>query len=328
METFPEVTDWWSFNELGIKAFQQCREVYPTDISVPEGSPLSSRVYAAGINTRNMLVAHCRLQQEAAKKCPDNNVGVTHQWLKFDTETGNWLEKTVAYFFTKFAFTPVYQFFKEGQFSFEFPFMANIQFEVTPDEFEKNDHFLKGGLGAQLYPAPMLKMGLNHGHTYPGLPSAVHNFPFFTFGSTCEPGGTVMRFGPRWNSKAMKEFLDDAFALTKKVFITETGSDANVWEDGDSDFNQNDAAQAEYLKELIGEIHHYVATTGREIQGIYVWSDLRRQMEWENGKAVLLGVIETIIDEFRRMIGYEDTEASAYLAEVYRAAEQEAAEAL
>lgn len=314
MELFPEVKDWWSFNELGVKAFQQTREVYPTDL--PEGSSLSKRVHAAGIATRNMLIAHCKLHQAVAILHPDKKIGVTHQWLKFDTATGNPLEKLFAYIFTKFGFTPVYQFFKDGKYSFEFPFMANIQFEIPKEEFEANGHFLMR-LGVQAYPKPMMKMGLNHGETYPGLSSVVKNLPFFTFGSTAEPGGVVMRFGPRWKAERMDEILDEAFDLTDQVYITEYGSDANIQKWGDSGFAFNDAAQAAYLKLLTERIQNYSARTFREIKGIFCWSDLRHQMEWENGFECRLAVLDPILDEKRRMTGWHSTSASRYLAGVY-----------
>ena len=314
MELFPEVKDWWSFNELGVKAFQQTREVYPTDL--PEGSSLSDRVHAAGIATRNMLIAHCKLHSEVAKLHPDKKVGVTHQWLKFDMASGNWLERLFAYTFTKFGFTPVYQFFKEGRYSFEFPFMANIQFEIPKEEFDQNDHFLMR-LGVQAYPKPMVKMGLNHGETYPGLPASVKNLLFFTFGSTAEPGGTVMRFGPRWRAEGMDECLDEAFALTDQVFITEYGSDAAVHHWGKPGFEFDDAAQALYLELLTEQIRCYSAKTLREVKGIFCWSDLRRQMEWENGHACRLAIIEPIVDENRQMIDWKPTPASDYLAKAY-----------
>lgn len=315
MDLFPEVKDWWSFNELGVKAFQQAREVYPTD--VPEGSSLPTRVRAAGIATRNMLIAHCKLHQKVNERFPGNQVGVTHQWLKFDTESGNWLERLIAYFFTKFGFTPIYQFFKEGRYSFAFPFMANIQFEIPKGEFDENDHFLMR-LGVQAYPKPMVKAGLNHGEVYPGLASAIKNLPLFSFGSTCEPEGTVMRFGPRWNAKAIREFLDDAFALTKNVYITEFGSDARVHKWGSPGFEKDDVAQAKYLKQLIEEIQGYTETSGREIKGIFAWSDLRRQLEWENGFECVLGQLEAIVDEKRRLVGWTKTPASEVLKEAYQ----------
>jgi beta-glucosidase/6-phospho-beta-glucosidase/beta-galactosidase len=316
MKTFPEVKDWWSFNELGVKAFQQAREVYPTDL--PEGSSLSSRVHAAGMATGHMLIAHCQLHESVRRLHPDKKVGVTHQWLKFDTASGNFLEKIVAYFFTKFGFTPVYRFFKEGKYSFEFPFMANIQFEIPKEEFEAEGHFLQR-LGVQAYPKPMVKMGLNHGETYPGLPEAIRNFRFFSFGSTCEPGGTVMRFGPRWRAEAMDEFLDDAFELTDEVFVTEYGSDARVHKWGRDGFELDDEAQALYLKQLTERIRDYCTRTFREIKGMFCWSDLRRQLEWENGHECRLGLLNAVIDdESRRLIGVLETPASQYLKEAYR----------
>jgi hypothetical protein len=321
MDLFPEVKDWWSFNELGVKAFQQTREVYPTD--VPEGSSLSTRVHAAGIATRNMLIAHCKLHQAVARLHPDKKVGVTHQWLKFDTATGNWLERIVASIFTKFGFTPVYQFFKEGRFSFEVPLMAHIQFEIPKEAFEKNGHFLMR-LGVQAYPMAMLKIGLNQGKTYPGLPSAIQNFRFFTFGSTCEPGGTVMRFGPRWRAEDMDEILDDAFLLTKEVYITEYGSDAMVHHWGKPGFELDRAAQKEYLQKLTERIRDYSARTFREIKGIFCWSDLDPQMEWENGLDCRLAMIEAIVDSERHLTGFQPTPASQYLREMYGEQENKA----
>lgn len=314
MELFPEVKDWWSFNELGVKAFQQTREVYPTD--VPEGSPLSKRVHAAGISTRNMLIAHCQLHQKVLERFPDRKLGVTHQWLKFDTAKGNWLERTIAYLFTKFGFSPVYQFFKNGRFSFEFPFMANIQFEIPKPEFEANGHFLMR-LGVQAYPQAMVKMGLNHGQTYPGLPSAINNLPFFSFGSTCEPGGTIMRFGPRWKAEAMDQILDEAFDLTDQVYITEYGSDARIQKWGQKEFNLDNEAQANYLQQLTDRIRDYCSKTLREIKGIFCWSDLRRQMEWENGFDCQLGLIDPVVNKHRQIIGWNPTPAANYIKQVF-----------
>jgi beta-glucosidase/6-phospho-beta-glucosidase/beta-galactosidase len=311
MELFPNVKDWWSFNELGVKAFQQAREVYPTDLN--EGSSLSERVHAAGIATRNMLIAHCKLHEAAARLHPDKKVGVTHQWLKFDTASGNLLERLFSYYFTKFAFTPIYQFFKEGRYSFEFPFMANIRFEIPKAEFEKNGHFLMR-LGVQAYPQPMIKMGLNHNQTYPGL---VQNLPLFTFGSTAEPGGTVMRFGPRWRAEAIDKILDEAFTLTDQIYITEYGSDANVHKWGRPRFELDDEAQANYLRQLTEKIRNYSARTRREIKGLFCWSDLRRQMEWENGHECRLGILDPVVDKNRKMTGWHPTPASQYLADVY-----------
>lgn len=319
MELFPDVKDWWSFNELGVKAFQQTREVYPTDL--PEGSSLSKRVHAAGIATRNMLIAHCKLHAKVAQLHPDKKLGVTHQWLKFDMASGNWLEKLFRYFFEKFGFQPVYGFFKDGRYTFEFPFMANIHFEIPKEEFDANNHFLMR-LGVQAYPKAMVKMGLNYGQKHPCVPGSFQN-SMFTFGSSCESGGSVMRFGPRWKAEGMDEILDEAFALTDQIYITEYGSDARVYQWGRPGFEFNDAAQADYLKQLTERIENYSTRHRREIKGIFCWSDLRRQMEWENGLECRLATITPVIDKNRRMTGWHPTPASQYLAGVYRQEEQQ-----
>jgi beta-glucosidase/6-phospho-beta-glucosidase/beta-galactosidase len=319
MELFPNVKDWWSFNELGVKAFQQSREAFPTDL--PEGSSLSKRVHAAGVAIRNMLIAHCKLHTQVAQLHPDKKVGVTHQWLKFDTASGNVIEKLFSYYFEKFGFQSVYGFFKDGRYSFEFPFMANIHFEIPKEQFNANGHFLMR-LGVQAYPKAMVKMGLNHGQKHPCAPGSFQN-SMFTFGSSCEPGGTVMRLGPRWKAEAIDEILDEAFALTDQVFITEYGSDARVYQWGKSGFEFNDVAQADYLKKLTERIQNYSARYRREIKGIFCWSDLSRQIEWENGLECRFGTIDRVVDRNRRMIGWNPTPASQYLARVYRQEQQQ-----
>jgi beta-glucosidase/6-phospho-beta-glucosidase/beta-galactosidase len=317
MELFPEVKDWWSFNELGVKAFQQTREVYPTD--VPKGSSLSKRVHAAGIATRNMLIAHCKLHMQVASKYPDKKLGVTHQWLKFDMATGNVMEKLFRYFFEKFGFYPVYNFLKDGKFSFEFPFMANIQFEIPKEEFEANGKFLMQ-LGVQAYPKAMVKMGLNQEPKPPcGHGSAQTSTS--TFGSSCEPGGSIMRFGPRWKAEAMDEILDEAFAITDNVSITEYGSDANVWQSGKPGFAFNDQAQASYLQKLTERVQQYCTKHCKKIGALFCWSDLRRQLEWENGHECKLATIDAIVDKTRRLTGWKETPASKYLASVFKTVE-------
>ncbi len=313
MYLFPEVKDWWSFNELGVKAFQQTREVYPTDVS--EGSSLSKRVYAAGIATRNMLIAHCKLTQADARLHPDKIVGVTHQWMKFDMATGNVLERLFRYFFEKFGFYPVYGFFQKGHFSFQFPFMANIQFEIPQEEFEANRHFLTR-LGVQAYPKSMIKMGMNHGQQYPCAPGSFQN-SMFTFGTVCEEGGTLMRFGPRWKAEAIDEILDEAYDLTDEVSITEYGSDARVSQWDGEGFELNERAQANNLQQLTERIKNYVLTRGRTLKGIFAWSDLTQQMEWENGQECQLALIHPVRNELRQLVDWISTLGSSYLAQGY-----------
>ncbi len=126
-----------------------------------------------------------------------------------------------------------------------------------------------------------------------------------------------MRFGPRWKAEAMDEILDDAFALTDQVFITEYGSDAKVHKWGKPGFELDDAAQVNYLRQLTERIRNYSVRTFREIKGIFCWSDLRRQMEWENGFDCKLAIVKPVLNKNRRMINWNETPASQYLASVY-----------
>ena len=126
-----------------------------------------------------------------------------------------------------------------------------------------------------------------------------------------------MRFGPRWKAEAMDKILDEAFALTNQVYITEYGSDSRIQKWGRTGFERDDQAQANYLQQLTEQVRDYSARTFREIKGIFCWSDLRRQMEWENGFECKLAIVEPIVDKNRLMTGWIQTPASRYLAKVY-----------
>lgn len=132
------------------------------------------------------------------------------------------------------------------------------------------------------------------------------------------PGGTVMRLGSRWCAESMDEILDEAFALTDQIYITEYGSDARVFQWGKLGFEFHDEAQADYLKQLTERIQNYSIQHRREIKGMFCWSDLRRQMEWENGFECRMALIDPIVDANRRLVGWRDTPASSYLAEAYQ----------
>ena len=312
-ELFPEVQDFWSFNELGIKAFQQLREVYPVDVA--KKSSICLKMQAAGTATVNMLIAHCKLHQKIKALYPEKKLGLTHQWLKFDTASGNFLEKLIVYYLEKIAFYPVYNFFKDGKYSFEIPFMANIQFEIPKQEFESNDHFLMR-LGVQAYPKPLLKMGTNSGPNFTAAEGSYQN-SMFTFGSCCEKTSAIMRFGPRWNAAAIDEILDEAFKISQEIFITEYGSDACIQKGNAKKFVFDDDAQADYLEKLTERIKNYCYQNDKNIQGLFCWSDLRRQMEWENGLSCRLGLVDAFVDKDRKLVNWKKSKASTYLTSVF-----------
>ncbi len=309
--TFPKVDHWWSFNEIAIKAFQQARKAFPPNIA--ENSSFSQRVHAAGIVTRNMLLTHCLLHQKVAKQYPAKTLGITHQWLKFETANNNWLERLVAHYFTRFAFTPVYDFFKTGHYRFQFPFVANIQFIISPETFKAHNHFLMH-LGVQAYPKPLIKMGRNNGKPYPGLPSAIKNFPFFSFGASCNPEGHVTSLGPCGDEpEAIYRYLDEAFALTPRVSITEFGHDANIQKWGSAHFAVNRPLQAAYIERFIDAVKRYCTTREVKLDSIFAWSDLSR-LEWERGvDECKLALVEPTLNENRQLIDWTLTTAANYL---------------
>lgn len=126
-----------------------------------------------------------------------------------------------------------------------------------------------------------------------------------------------MRFGPRWKSSAMDEILDEAFKISDQIFITEYGSDASIQKNGSNQFVFDDVAQQKYLQELTERIENYCKQNKKQIQGIFCWSDLRRQMEWENGFVCRLALVDAFVDENRKFISWKKTQASQYLASIY-----------
>lgn len=319
LTAFPEVEEWWSFNELGVKAFQQCfREVYPTDI--PEGSFFPSRADAAGKAMEAMLMAHCRLHEWIRKQQLPVIVGVTHQWLQSSLASGNFLERTVNAFLEAIAFWPVYGFLLSGRFSYQLPLLVNRHFVVAPEVWKRLDHCFDE-VGVQAYPGPYLKFGWNGGEAYPGIPGKIHNIGPLTFGATCPPGGTFMRFGPAQDAKRIHEILDEAFALGKPVVITEFGSDSTVMPWGSTKFQRDRESQARFLRELFQEIGRYCEAKEKSLSGIFVWSDLSRQLEWENGHECGLGILEQVLDEESRLVSIVLTPAGRVVQEEFAVSE-------
>jgi hypothetical protein len=82
-------------------------------------------------------------------------------------------------------------------------------------------------------------------------------------------------------------------------------------------FQLHDTAQADYLRQLTEKIRDYSARIRREIKGIFCWSDLRRQLEWENGHECRLAILDPVVDKNRKMTGWKESPASQYLAANY-----------
>ena len=103
-------------------------------------------------------------------------------------------------------------------------------------------------------------------------------------------------------STMQDEFLDEAFALTDEVYVTEYGVDAKVCRGENEGFALDEEDQADYLNELTQRIREYSIRMGREIKGIFCWSDLRRQLEWENGLESQLGILDPIVNVDRQVM--------------------------
>lgn len=293
MEKFPEVTNWMPFNEINVDAFQKCvRGVYPPG---REGD-----IDGAGKMMRNMLIAHCKIYQEAKAKWPDLQIGSTHQWLNFEPLEGNPLEKAICYFLSKITHYAVYNFFKTGHFSLEMPTKANVQFSIPSDEFKKNKGF-SDFMGVQFYGYPRLKAGFNGGHDYPGY--KVTNLKWgklgLSFGSTCNEGGKMMSFGPSFYPESLEKCLDEATALNKPIVISETGCDAKIQKWGDKEFKVDNETQKNYFQRIFPILKKFQSN----LKAFFTWTFVRGHLEWDRGDFPILGV--------------QNSPAAAFLKDVY-----------
>ena len=309
MEIFEEeVTYWMPFNEINVDAFQKyCRGVYP---------PGRVRALAAaGRAMRAMLIAHCMIYKEAKKRWPEKRIGSTHQWLRFEPLSGNILERAVCYFLSKITHFACYDFFRTGHFSLQVPFLANVQFSISGEEFKEHQGF-SDFIGVQFYGLPRFKAGLNGGQPYPGY--KIINFGPFTIGSTCPPGGVVQSFGPGFYPESLEQCLLEAKKITdpfpgKKIVITETGCDARVWKFGEKTWEVDPLVQQEYFEKILPILSKFREDLG----GVFFWT-LADGQEWERGDWPMLNLGKMHRDEEGRIIRYEPSPAADFISAIFR----------
>ncbi len=278
MRQFPEVNYWITFNEPNVYAFQTyMRGVYPHWNS---GVTLAKRVM------KNLFKAHCSVY-DAVKADPSlrtKQVGITHQWLKFEPLCGNFLEKLICHYLSKISHYTIYNYFKKK---------PALDF-----------------IGVQFYGYPRIKAGRNHGIKYPGY--KIKNFAGFTFGSTCPEGGRMQSFGPSYDPESLYDCLQEAFALGVPVVITETGCDSRIQSFGESEWRIDETIQKEYLETILPILAQF------PLQGLFIWTLARGELEWDRGSECRLGLVEILKDEQRRFIGYKQSAASIFLRQTFR----------
>jgi beta-glucosidase/6-phospho-beta-glucosidase/beta-galactosidase len=300
------VKHWMTFNEPGVYAFcSRIRGVYPPGVQGDLG--------AAARVLRNLMIAHCKIYKAAKETFGDRvEIGITHQWLKFIPlqENGNALERMLCYFLSKITHYSVYNFFKTGHFDFEVPTKANVHFDISEEEFKKNNRFLDF-IGVQFYGYPRMKAGWNGGDEYPGY-KAVNSYGF-TFASTCPKGGKAMSFGPGFYPESLQDCLEEAAALHKPIAITETGCDARIQKWGSREWVIDDETQREYFLKIAPILNRFKD----QLKAFFVWTLYRGQLEWDRGDFPKLGVAKLDQDRARRITGCELSPAAKHLQDIF-----------
>lgn len=311
MRLFPEVSTWYTFNEIGGFGL----ETFLGDFPGPEGAKLNHA--AEGRLLRNILMAHCKTYQAAKAEFGDRiEVGVTHQFLGFRPLTGNLIEEIICNHLTKLTHETVYNFFKTGVFSFQFPGLANVHFSIPKEEFEKNHGFLDV-LGVQAYGDARFIFASNGGIPYPGPKVTNLNWGGFglSVGATCEDGKRISSFGPEIDPATLEKVLEQARAITHNLHITEIGCDAKSQKRGQV-MKLDREAQRKYFE----DIAPILAKFQDDIKVFLVWTlygskemDEPGQLEWQRGSQTKLPVMEVTQGPDRRIADYQFTPAAAYL---------------
>lgn len=325
---FPEVKTWYTFNEIGGFGL----ETFLGDFPGPEGVKLNHA--AEGRLLRNILMAHCKTYQAAKAEFGDQiEVGVTHQFLGFRPLTGNFIEEMVCNHLSKLAHETVYNFFKTGVFNFQFPGLANVNFTIPKEEFEKNHKFLDV-LGVQAYGDARFVFASNGGMPYPGPKVTNINWGGFGFsvGATCEDGKRISSFGPEIDPSTFEKVLEQARAITRKIHITEIGCDAKSQIRGQT-IKLDREAQKKYFEDLAPILAKY--KDDLDILVFLVWTlygskglDEPGQMEWQRGSQTKLPIMEVTQGPDRRIADYQLTPAAEYLRDHFGRMQEQAQQAI
>ncbi len=236
------ITHWGTINEPAVYTLQgYIRGVYPPGKQDPA---LAAEVL------KNILIAHCRVYESGKKHHPSLQIGITHQWLRFQPyRFYNLLEQLVCHYLSEITSNAVVRFFKTGHYSLKLPFVANVQHydEKAPNDLD--------WIGVQYYTKPLLQIGP------------------FSAGSTCEDGGTMMGQGGRFYPEGLEEVLEEAATLKKRIWVTEVGSDTK---------------QAEFFR-IVFSIMARAIAKGIQLVGALAWT-LRDNLEWDRGDTLGFGL--------------------------------------
>lgn len=313
IELFPEVTNWMTFNEPGVYTMQS--RLFG---SYPPGK--KGCFEEAGLVMRNVLIAHCKIYAAAKEKWKDRvSIGITHQWLRFIplNGTGNVLENLICYYFSKVTHYCVYNFFKTGHFAFEFPYSANVHFEIPEKEFLGHNRFLDF-IGVQFYAYPRVKAGWNGGMQYPGY--KVWNMPGISVGSTCPEGGKAMSMGLSFYPESLEHCLEEASQLQRPIAITEIGCDARVQHWNSSNWVVDEETQKQYFMQIVPILRRFQ----NKMKAFFVWTLYRDQLEWDRGTFPKIGVIKLKKGKENGINGYEILPAAQFIQGLFQNAKEEA----
>ena len=323
IQIFPEVTYWYTFNEIGAFALECYLKDHPSQVKGLD---------EAGQMVRNMLTTHCDIYQESKKISPQAQIGITHQWLKFYAINENLGENFVCDFANKLAHRSIYDFFKTGHFTFQvgrselrlLGLFADLHFSVSPEEFAQNNGFLDH-IGLQFYGPAHIILGSNGGIDFPG--HRIYNFSFpglslgLSFGGSCPHGKSVMSFGPTVDPEALSANLQEAIELGHPVHISEIGCDARTQTHGTGHFEIDEERQKQTFRRYVPILAPYKD----QIKALFVWTlhtstgydfegRLRpAQLEWNRGAESALGVCKISKDQDRKVTGYELRPAGEWL---------------
>lgn len=246
-----KVQFWCTINEPSIVVLQgYLRGVFPPGKgNIVTGQPLATKVL------RNLMQAHAETYKalKAMPGGPDAQIGLVHQYLKFESYTcWNPLEFMGPLLTNTLLNDTILEFLKTGTFTFGKRFIFN---ETYTAEGPLTDF-----------------IGLNY-YSRAVIAAQWPNWSTFEVGGSCYPGEVMTDMPYAIYPKGLYDAIKDVAQIGVPIYITENGiADKN---------NTNDTRRVQWFREYL-KAASLAIEDGFDLRGFFCWT-LMDNFEWDMG---------------------------------------------
>lgn len=198
----------------------------------------------------NLLRAHAEVYALVKTSCPDMEIGVCHNPIRFRYFHKNhplWspVERLLCHYLTEITHTAVMRLFQTGEFSLRIPFRTNYTFSIP--------NFPMDFIGLQYYTDPLLQC------SFSGVRSVAREIGLTTYQYRAYPQG-------------LSSALEECRSLKVPIDLTEIGIDTGI------NKNTMDRERILYFDKIF-QVVEKALTQGIEVRSLYFWT-LIDNLEW------------------------------------------------